>query len=122
MQNPDDATRKDGPYFVSEAVYRAAVDTNLPRLKAAYRQYFERTGAVAAVLPAVMMPATVIGEQQIEVAGKKMMFDDAVSRNIAPGSTTGLPGLILPAGLTKGGLPVSLEFDGAAGTGERMLV
>jgi mandelamide amidase len=34
-----------------------------------------------------------------------------VARNIAPGSTAGLPGLVLPVGLTAQGLPVSLEFD-----------
>ena len=30
--------------------------------------------------------------------------------------TAGLPGLVLPAGLTKGGLPVAMEFDGPSGT------
>jgi mandelamide amidase len=45
----------------------------------------------------------------------------AVARNIAPGSTAGLPGLVLPVGLTGGGLPVSIEFDAAAGTDRALL-
>jgi mandelamide amidase len=48
-------------------------------------------------------------------------FEDAVARNIAPGSTAGLPGLVLPAGLTAAGLPVALEFDAPAST-DRALV
>ena len=43
-------------------------------------------------------------------------FDEAMARNIAPGSTAGLPGLVLPSGLTPSGLPVALEFDGPAGS------
>ncbi|MGA2842311.1 MAG: amidase, partial [Steroidobacteraceae bacterium] len=35
--------------------------------------------------------------------------------------TAGLPGLVLPAGLTPGGLPVALEFDGPAGSDRALL-
>ena len=37
------------------------------------------------------------------------------------GSTAGIPGLVLPAGLTRHGLPVALEFDGPSGTDRAML-
>src|SRR6184192_1458334 len=40
--------------------------------------------------------------------GRRMPLDEAMARNIAPGSTAGLPGLVLSAGLTTGGLPVAL--------------
>ena len=45
----------------------------------------------------------------------------AVARNIAPGSTAGLPGLVLPVGLTRAGLPVAIEFDAPAGTDRGLL-
>lgn len=45
----------------------------------------------------------------------------AMSRNIAPGSTEGLPGLVLAAGLTQGGLPVSREFVGASESDSALL-
>jgi mandelamide amidase len=48
-------------------------------------------------------------------------FEVAVARNIAPGSTAGLPGLVLPAGMTGDGLPVALEFDGPV-AGDRALL
>ena len=40
---------------------------------------------------------------------------------VVPGSTAGLPGLVLPAGLTHGGLPVGIEFDGPAASDRALL-
>jgi mandelamide amidase len=48
-------------------------------------------------------------------------FARAVARNIAPGSTAGVPGLVLPVGLTAGGLPVALEFDAPTGADRSLL-
>jgi mandelamide amidase len=50
-----------------------------------------------------------------------MPFETAVARNIAPGSTAGLPGLVVPVGLTSGGLPVAIEFDAPAGADRALL-
>jgi mandelamide amidase len=62
-----------------------------------------------------------IGEEEVTIGNNKVSFLTAISRNIAPGSTAGLPGLVLPAGLTKSGLPVSLEFDGPSGEDRALL-
>jgi indoleacetamide hydrolase len=111
-----------GSDFVPEAQYREAVDVHLPALRSLYRDYFARTGVAAIVFPTTILPAPVIGEEamEVQVRGRKMPFDQAISRNIAPGSTAGLPGLVLPAGLTSG-LPVALEFDGASGSDRALL-
>jgi indoleacetamide hydrolase len=111
-----------GKYFVSEAVYQKAREVHLPKLRETFRDYFAKTGVAAMVFPATMMPATRIGEAaEVEIRGKKIGFEAAVSRNIAPGSTAGLPGLVLPAGLTTERLPVALEFDGPAGADRLVL-
>jgi mandelamide amidase len=111
-----------GKYFVTDAAYQAARDVHLPKLRQNYREYFARTGVTAIVFPATMIAPPPIGQdQEVEVGGKKVPFEIAVSRNIAPGSTAGLPGLILPAGVTSSGLPVSLEFDGPAGADRAVL-
>jgi len=111
-----------GRDFVSEQVYQAARDIYLPRLRQNFHNYFARTGVAAIVFPTTMVPATVIGqEEEVTIGNKKVSFVTAIARNIAPGSTAGLPGLVLPAGLTKSGLPVSLEFDGPSGTDRPML-
>jgi mandelamide amidase len=113
----------NGSDFVSDAQYREAVDVHLPALRSLYRNYFASTGVAAIVFPTTILPAPVIGEENmdVEVRGRKMPLDQAISRNIAPASTAGLPGLVLPAGLTSTGLPVALEFDGAAGSDRALL-
>jgi mandelamide amidase len=110
-----------GSGFIAEKVYQAARDTYLPKLRENYRNYFTRTGVTAIVFPATTISATVIGQDEVTIGNKKVAFSAAISRNIAPGSTAGLPGLVLPAGLTANGLPVSLEFDGPSGTDRTLL-
>ena len=112
-----------GTDFVTEVAYAAARDRHLPAIRNLYRNYFARTGVAAIVFPAVRVPPPRIGEETtLDIAGKKVAFEDAVARNIAPGSTAGLPGLVLPAGLTRHGLPVALEFDGPPGTDRALLM
>jgi indoleacetamide hydrolase len=111
-----------GKLFVTEAEYQVVRDQHLPKLKEVYRQYFARTGVAAVVFPATMIPPPLIGEDiEVSIGGKKVAFETAAARNIAPGSTAGLPGLVLAAGMTRGGLPVALEFDGQAGSDRSLL-
>jgi mandelamide amidase len=111
-----------GANFVTETTYAAARDRHLPALRLLYREYFARTRVAALLFPTTMVAAPRIGEETtIEVRGRPLPFETVVARNIAPGSTAGLPGLVLPVGLTRGGLPVSMEFDAAAGSDRTLL-
>jgi mandelamide amidase len=111
-----------GSDVVTDAVYRKAVDDYLPRLRAVLRETFTRTGTAALVFPATMTTAPRIGDEGMLLLGaRKVSFDEAMSRNIAPGSTAGLPGLVIPAGLAANGMPVALEFDGPAGSDRALL-
>jgi Asp-tRNA(Asn)/Glu-tRNA(Gln) amidotransferase A subunit family amidase len=111
-----------GVNFASEQVYAAARTIHLPVLRRLYKSYFARTGVAAIVFPATMAPPPPIGDDvSVEIRERKVPFFTVVGRNIAPGSTAGLPGLVLPAGLTKAGLPVGIEFDGPAGTDRTLL-
>jgi Asp-tRNA(Asn)/Glu-tRNA(Gln) amidotransferase A subunit family amidase len=111
-----------GKAYVSDAAYQAARDIHLPNLRETFRAYFAKTGVAAIVFPATMVPPPLIGEDvEVLISGKKIPFETAVARNIAPGSTAGLPGLVLPAGLTSSGLPVALEFEGPAGADRALL-
>jgi mandelamide amidase len=110
------------PAFVSEAAYETVVKVHLPRLRRTFKEYFARTGAAALVFPTTMVTAPRIGDEgDLIVGGRKVTFDVAIGRNIAPGSRAGLPGLVIPAGIAADGLPVALEFDGPAGTDRSLL-
>jgi Asp-tRNA(Asn)/Glu-tRNA(Gln) amidotransferase A subunit family amidase len=111
-----------GAHFVTEPKYAAARDQHLPALRRLYADYFARTGVAAMVFPTTLVPAPRIGEETtVDVGGRPLPFDTAVARNIAPGSTAGVPGLVLPVGLTRGGLPVAIEFDAPAGADRALL-
>lgn len=111
-----------GANFVTEAVYAAARDQHLPALRRLYLDYFARTQVVAMIFPTTLVAAPKIGEEtRVAVGDHSLPFDVAVARNIAPGSTAGLPGLVLPVGLDKGGLPVSIEFDAPSGHDRALL-
>jgi mandelamide amidase len=111
-----------GQFRPSSEAYEQARDVYRPALRQAFRDYFCRTGVTAIVYPPTLVPATPIGQdEEVEISGKKVPFRVAMSRNIAPGSCAGIPGLVLPAGLTRDGLPVGIEFDGPAGTDRDLL-
>lgn len=113
--------------FVSDSQYERIVKVHLPALHALYREYFARSGVAAIIFPATILPAPPIkgsardDDMYVEVRGRRVLFDEAISRNIAPGSTAGLPGLVLPAGLTNEGLPVAIELDGPWGADRKLL-
>ncbi len=111
-----------GQNFVTEAVYAAARDQHLPALRRLFEEYFRREAVAAIVFPATLVTAPRIGDDDIlTVNGRPQPFQTAIARNIDPGSTAGLPGLVLPAGLSAAGLPVALEFDGPAGSDRALL-
>ncbi len=111
-----------GANVVSQATYDAAREQYLPALRRAYRDYFARARVAALIFPTTLVPAPLIGEETtVKIGGRDIAFDVAVARNIAPGSTAGLPGLVLPAGLAVNGLPVSLELDAPASTDRALL-
>ena len=111
------------PNAVTDATYTAARDIHLPALKRLYQDFFARTRVAAIVFPATIVPPPAIGnDTTVKTSdGRDLPFEVAVARNIGPGSTAGVPGLVLPAGLTAQKLPVALEFDGPVGS-DRVLL
>jgi indoleacetamide hydrolase len=109
------------PNFVTEPRYREACDVFLPTLKRLFQNYFTMTGVAAIIFPTTTIPAVPIGQVDIEINSRKIPIGDALARNVAPGSTAGLPGLVLPAGMTPKGLPVALELDAPHGADRALL-
>ena len=111
------------PFAIPEAAYAAARDRHRPAMRRMLADYFAEHGVAAMLLPATMTPATPIGQADtVTIAGVDVAFTTAIARNISAASTAGLPGLVLPAGLTRGSrLPVGLELDGPEGTDRQLL-
>ncbi len=113
---------RDAPSAIGEDIYAAARDVARPALQQAMAAWFADNRIDAMLLPATMVPATPIGDQgDIDIGGHALPFVTAIARNISPASTLGLPALVLPCGLTAGGLPVAIELDGPAGDDRRLL-
>ncbi len=111
-----------GQYTMSQEAFDAARDVHIPALQEIMRAYFRDHDVVAMIFPTTMMPAPLIGQDiMVEIGGEPITLEIAMARNISPGSTSGIPGLVLPAGLSPGGLPVSLELDGPEKSDETLL-
>ena len=109
------------PHEIPDDYYVKARDVQLPTFRALLAHWFAEHQVDGMLLPATMVTATPIGaNQNVRINGVEVAFATAVGRNIATGSTAGLPGLVLPAGLTDG-MPVGIELDGPAGSDRKLL-
>ena len=111
-----------GAGAVPEAGYREALARHRPALQETYRRYFRERGITAAVFPTTPMPAALIGEDEtVKVNGEAVPTFPTYIRNTSPGSVAGIPGLSLPAGMTRSGLPIGIEIDGPEGSDAQVL-
>src|SRR5262249_40831161 len=101
-----------GANAVSEATYREALTKHRPALQETYHRYFRELGVAAMVFPTTPLPAATIGEDHtVTPHGVRVPPLSPFTRTPAPGSAAGIPGLSLPAGMTKAGLPVGMAID-----------
>jgi Asp-tRNA(Asn)/Glu-tRNA(Gln) amidotransferase A subunit family amidase len=100
---------------LSDSKYRSLVSVTRPLLQRRLADAFRSAGISAIVSPVTPLPPVLVSQgPMILVGGKEVSFTPYFGRNVIPGSTAGVPGLVLPAGLTRTGLPVGIEFDGSA--------
>jgi mandelamide amidase len=111
-----------GADAVPEPVYREALIKHRPALQDAYRRYFRERGVAAMVFPTTPLAAAKIGEDETVVLnGRPAPTLPTYIRNLGPGSAAGLPGLSVPAGMTRAGLPVGIAIDGPEGGDQELL-
>jgi len=99
----------------SDPVYQAAKNHGLPMIKSAMLAVFANYGLDAIVYPTSPQPATLIEPP----AGERAGGGGGSATLIA--NETGFPDLIVPAGMTKDGLPVSISFFGPAYSEAKLL-
>jgi indoleacetamide hydrolase len=111
-----------GKFAIAHEDFIAARDVHLPALRKTLSDYFAANQLDAMVFPATQIAAPPIGDDtETKLNGSSVSFEAVISRNISPGSTGGLPGLVIPADLNREGLPVCLEFDGPEGSDRKLL-
>ncbi|MEQ1804411.1 MAG: indoleacetamide hydrolase [Burkholderiaceae bacterium] len=111
-----------GAGAIPEPAYRMAIEVQRPALQAAYRQYFNRHDVAAVLFPTTPLPAARIGEDEtVLLNGVAVPTFTTFIRNCSPGSVAGIPGISVPAALTKSGLPLGIELDGPAGSDAQLL-
>jgi mandelamide amidase len=111
-----------GADFISDKAYAAIVQQRIPMLRRRFHDHFARSGVAAIVFPVTCVPALPIGpEADVSIDNRPVSLFTALARNITPTSAAALPGLVLPAGLTRSGLPVAIELDAQGGADRALL-
>jgi mandelamide amidase len=108
---------------ISESAYHQALDVERPRLQAAYADYFRQQNVAAVIFPTTPLPARPISDDlsTVTLAGHEVPTFPTYIRNTDPASNAGIPGISLPAGRSREGLPVGIELDGPKGTDRELL-
>lgn len=106
--------------------YPDALHTWRPQLQQHYADTFAAERLDALLFPTTRLVAVPIdeinGSSVVSIDGAPALDEmTAYLRNTDPASNAGIPGLSLPAGLTKDGLPVGIELDGPLGSDRKLL-
>jgi Asp-tRNA(Asn)/Glu-tRNA(Gln) amidotransferase A subunit family amidase len=110
-----------GDEAVGEEEYRAAQQRRRV-FQDTYQRYFRDHNLAAVVFPTTRLPARPIGnDDTVEFMGERVPTTLAYVHNMAPASIIGAPGLSVPVGLTRSGIPVAMELDGPVGEDRALL-
>ena len=109
-----------------DAHYEAALNHWRPLLQAYIAATFADERLDALLFPTTRLTAVpmdeINGSSTVSIDGAPPIDTmEAFLRNTDPASTSGIPGLSLPAGMSAHGLPVGLELDGPLGSDRRLL-
>ncbi len=104
---------------LNDPVYLAIRDSMLPAVKAGVLGVFEKYKLDAIVYPTSPRPATLIKAETPANPAAALLASGESPTNIA--NETGFPDLIVPAGMTAEGLPVTISFFGPAWSEPKLL-
>jgi len=105
----------------TQAIYEATMREHRPLLQKTFANAFAQERLDAMIFPMTQVAALPIGqEEQFEIKDRRFPLH-FLGRNADPGACAGLPGIVLPAGLMNGNLPVGIALDARAGGDRRLL-
>jgi mandelamide amidase len=106
---------------VSVEAYQIALSVNRPEIQRRLNRAFVAVGAEAILLPTTPCTAPLIEQQaSFPIAGREVNSLTLASHTVMA-SSLGLPGISIPLGLSRGGLPIGLELDAPPGSDRALL-
>ena len=110
-----------GAGATSAEAYQTALDVSRPEIQRRLNTAFVSHGALVILQPTTPCTAPLIEEQAtVHIAGREVS-SLALANHTVSASSVGLPGLSLPVGLSRAGLPIGLELDAPLGSDRRLL-
>jgi indoleacetamide hydrolase len=110
-----------GAGAISAEAYQTALNVSRPEIQRRLDKAFVTQGAQAILQPTTPCTAPLIEEQvTVHIAGKEVSYL-ALANHTVSASSVGLPGISLPVGLSRAGLPIGLELDAPKGSDRALL-
>lgn len=111
----------DGAGATSVDAYRTALNVSRPEIQRRLNRAFIDRGAQVILQPTTPCTAPLIEEQAtVRIAGQEVS-NLALANHTVSASSVGLPGISLPIGLSRAGLPIGLELDAPLGNDRALL-
>ena len=110
-----------GAGATSAEAYQTALDVSRPEIQRRLNTAFVSHGALVILQPTTPCTAPLIEEQAtVHIGGQEVSYLALANRTVSA-SSVGLPGVSLPVGLSRAGLPIGLELDAPLGSDRGLL-
>lgn len=123
ISSPDVKGLFDSGAINVNSTYDFAITEERPALQKAYQHHFDKYKIDALLFPTSPVEARPIAgsDETIELNGKQVPTFPTLLQNMNPSSYAGIPGISIPAGNTKEGLPVGMHLEGPSGSDKKLL-
>ncbi|UPJ31830.1 amidase family protein [Bradyrhizobium sp. CW1] len=110
-----------GAGATSAEAYQTALNVSRPEIQRRLNTAFVSHGALVILQPTTPCTAPLIEERAtVHIAGQEVSYL-ALANHTVSASSVGLPGISLPVGLSRAGLPIGLELDAPLGRDRELL-
>lgn len=123
ISSPDVKGLFDSGAISTNETYDFAITKERPALQKTYQDHFDKYNVDALLFPTSPVEARPISgsDETIELNGLQVPTFPTLLQNMNPSSYAGIPGISIPAGETKEGLPVGMHLESPEGSDKKLL-